>query len=791
MTSVGSRLEDGHGGAHDHGSGARGGAHDYGAADVGFTAPLIEFSPRILCMVDLEGTIVWCNASMTRVLRYDEGELIGVSIATLVHPDDRGVIRRNRETLDAGTEVSGIVVRTRCKDRTWRSLEWTARADRGRGVVYGAGGDVTEQRKTEEALRNDEARLRAILDSAPSSIFAKDLQGRYLIVNQQWSRITGVPAQDAVGVTADECWQPEAASIAEHESVLLASGSPQVSDERMHTRAGVRDFRVSRFLMVDGDGAPYAMGGVATDITTRTAAERELVSRERLLASVLRASPDVITLLDRQGAVQRVSDAHLAILGLRHGDDGSRDLMAVVHPDDAERVTGAYADMVSGAVANVQVRFRVQHADGHWLTLDSRGQAVRDEAGNFAGAVVVSRDMTARIVSEQRLRGAREAAERASRAKSEFLSRMSHELRTPLNSILGFAQLLQMDELPDEQCDAIAHILRAGRHLLDLIDEVLDIARIESGHLELMMASVSVADIVNDAVELTRPMAQAAEVSVRVAIDPGSAVRVRADRQRLLQVLLNLLSNAVKYNHPDGHVDVACHQSAPGRVRLVVADSGRGIRPEDVDRVFTPFDRLGAEQSGIQGTGVGLALSQQLVQRMGGRIGFESNPDVGSLFFVELSIATGAAEVRPESGPALGWPERVSAMTGGRPFRVLLMEDDAASLDLVERVLARRPGIELLATMHGSLGVELAREHRPDLILVDLHLSDMPGMVVLDRLGADEATSVIPVAVVGSDAAAHEVRQLLGRGVVGFLAKPFDVRALLSLVDAVRTARVA
>jgi CheY-like chemotaxis protein len=368
---------------------------------------------------------------------------------------------------------------------------------------------------------------------------------------------------------------------------------------------------------------------------------------------------------------------------------------------------------------------------------------------------------------------------------------MSHELRTPLNSILGFAQLLQMDELPPDQSEAAAHILRAGRHLLDLIDEVLDIARIESGHLELMMSAVPVAVIVNDAVELTRLMAESAEVLVRIAIDPDSDVLVEADRQRLLQVLLNLLSNAVKYNRAGGHVDVSCHQGVPGRVRIVVADTGRGIRPEDADRVFTPFDRLGAEQSGVEGTGVGLALSQHLVQRMGGRIGFESVPDVGSSFFIELAIASERHEVLSEATSSLGWSAGVHHSDLGGAFRVLLMEDDVANLDLVERVLARRPGVELLAALHGGLGIELAREHMPDLILVDLHLPDMHGTTVLDRLAEDPATAAIPVAVVGSDAAAHEVRQLLGRGVVGFLTKPFDVRALLSLVDAVRSARVS
>jgi CheY-like chemotaxis protein len=359
---------------------------------------------------------------------------------------------------------------------------------------------------------------------------------------------------------------------------------------------------------------------------------------------------------------------------------------------------------------------------------------------------------------------------------------------------------------------------------------------------------------------------------MRSSIDPRDGHVVTADRQRLMQVLLNLLSNAVKYNKPGGRVDVTCAPGGPGRLRLAVADTGRGIRAEDVDRVFVPFDRLGLEQTGIEGTGVGLALSQHLCERMGGELGLESVADVGSTFVIELPMAEPTLTAAQGAGAGAGAGAGVVAMDatdvdatdvdatavadatdgagvadvfetkgrgpsnqgrdagnagnagsagsagnagtagnagnagsagemGGRgtedgdqrgparTFRVLLVENNLTTLDLVERVLSRRPGTEVLAAMQGGLGVDLAREHVPDMILLDLYLPDMTGDVVLDRLGEDPATSDIPVAVIGADAPAQHVRQLLGRGVIGFLVKPIDVRGLLSLVDAVRAAR--
>lgn len=821
-------------------------------------ATFLDLSAQMFCIADLTGTLVWWNPAFERTLGYGPEELLHARLDELVHPDDKETYKAAGVVLAEHGEAGPTQVRLLTRHGEWRWLEWTTRIDLDRQRVYGAARDITDRRRDEVDLSESEARLRAIMKYSPSVIFVKDLDGRYLLVNDEFCRVTGVPMAEAVRLSAVECWHEDLASITERDQQVLEHGVSFVSDESMRTVDGVREFMVSRFLLRDDNGVPYAIGGIASDTTERRGAEKALAARDRLLDSVIRASPDMITLMDRAGKIHQISEAQSALFGHRHEVFIRANVFDFVHPEDRDDVASLFVRMVTGAVSDLDLRYRARHAEGHWVTVDSRAQTVLDAEGHFAGAVMVSRDISDKLESEQRLQISRESAEQASKAKSDFLSRMSHELRTPLNSILGFAQLVRMDDIPGQQADAVDHILRAGRHLLDLIDEVLDIARIESGYLELTLTPVGVAEIVSEALELTNPIAARAEVVIRSALDRRDGQVVTADRQRLMQVLLNLLSNAVKYNKPGGRVDVTCEPASPDRLRLSVADTGRGIRAEDLDRVFVPFDRLGMEQTGIEGTGVGLALSLHLCERMGGSLSVESVAEVGSTFAVELPEArpvavagdghdpvpgTGgvdraeAAEDSRGAGDSKGAGGSVWAAAGSRrasdteigtggigdteigageigvsgttpslrrrdldidvgetaapahAFRVLLVENNLTTLDLVERVLSRRPGTDVLAAMQGGLGVELARDHVPDMILLDLYLPDMTGNVVLDRLAEDPATAEIPVAIIGADAPPQQVRQLLGRGVIGFLAKPIDVRGLLSLVDAVRAAR--
>ncbi|MGH7372023.1 MAG: PAS domain-containing sensor histidine kinase, partial [Candidatus Methylomirabilales bacterium] len=375
--------------------------------------------------------------------------------------------------------------------------------------------------------------------------------------------------------------------------------------------------------------------------------DRDLALRESeaTLRAVFAASPDMITMVEADGELGPPSPAVRDILGYEPGEYAQMDRMSLIHPDDRERVNKTLRSLLQGGPP-VELRFRVPHADGHWVVLESHARGMTDAEGRPIGLVAVSRDVTKKVALEEALTSAkkeaeraREDAERANRAKSDFLSRMSHELRTPLNAILGFGQLLEMDGLEPQHQESVEQILKGGKHLLDLINEVLDIARIESGRITLSLEPVVLADALSEAIGLIQPLAAEQGIELK-AEDARSADRyVRADRQRVKQVLLNLLSNAVKYNRSGGRVIVRCLEVQGDRLRVEVSDQGTGIAPEMMDRLFVPFERLEAEGTGVEGTGLGLALSKGLVEAMGGSLGVTSIPGQGSTFFVELPLA--------------------------------------------------------------------------------------------------------------------------------------------------------
>jgi signal transduction histidine kinase/CheY-like chemotaxis protein len=448
-----------------------------------------------------------------------------------------------------------------------------------------------------------------------------------------------------------------------------------------------------------------------------------------------------------------------------------------LHPDDAERVLAEVHDALARTVVQIEQEYRIRGKDGqhHWFF-----SLMRVEYGSDLQPIAMLRyclDIADRKLAEAQLTEARRESERANHAKSEFLSRMSHDLRTPLNAILGFAQLLGADDLDTDRLEYVRQILQGGTHLLELINEVLDLARIEAGHISLSPEPVNASEIVTHALELVAPLAAERGISLTLAA-AGATWCVFADRQRLSQILLNFLSNAVKYNRKGGKVVVDFAPQPGGRLRINVADTGAGIPAEKLLLLFKPFERVGAETTSVEGTGLGLALTRKLAAAMGGTVGVTSEIDRGSVFWIELMLTDEIAASVRQADP----PRRLE--TSGRlSGTVLYVEDNLSNVRLMERIFTKRPGAALLHAASGDVGLAMARHHRPDAIFLDLHLPGLDGEEVLRLIREDVELRTIPVAVLSADATPGQIRRLLASGAAAYLTKPLDISKVLALLD--------
>jgi PAS domain S-box-containing protein len=511
-----------------------------------------------------------------------------------------------------------------------------------------------------------------------------------------------------------------------------------------------------------------------------TRAMDDLTASEELFRALIENGQDLITLIEVDGSIRFHSPSVRRLLGYEHGTLVGRNAFELVHPEDRPPLLEHLMSFQRGGSERESAEFRVRHSDGSWRVLETAAARL-PSSSTIEGIVLNSRDITTRKQGEQALQQAKEVAENANRSKSEFLSRMSHELRTPLNAIFGFAQLLEMDPLDELQRESTEQILKAGKHLLALIDEVLDISRIEAGRIALSIEDVRLDEVIMECIDLVTPLAAKVNVTIHSDLTCGGVWYGRVDRQRFKQVLLNLLANAIKYNRPGGQVRVLAEAIADQQWRrLVVEDTGIGIPAQRLGQLFEPFNRLGAEHTEVEGTGLGLALSRRYTDAMEIPLGVSSIEGKGTRFWLDLPVRRGAlveedGTVFSSSGPLL---------ENDQPVTVLYVEDHVANLRLLEHLLAQRPQVKLLTAMQGRFGLQLAREYQPDLILLDLQLPDVTGQEVLQALHADPHTRDIPVVVVSADVLSAGAENLLFAGASGYLTKPVDVNRLLAVVDA-------
>jgi len=512
------------------------------------------------------------------------------------------------------------------------------------------------------------------------------------------------------------------------------------------------------------------------EISYRSRVEEELKSKSEELETFFSAAQDLMFISDLQANLVKVNTAWRSILGYETNELEGFNFMDFVHPDDIASSVHALEQLNSNkSVTNFVIRL---------IGKNGNVRSIEWSAAPVGGFVfAASRDISERLNQENELRTAQELANQANQSKSEFLSRISHELRTPMNSILGFAQLLEMGTLDQTQERSVGHILQSGKHLLNLINEVLEISRIESGQMSLSMEPVSVNGVIHEIIDSLNPLATSRGITIHANFHIGEVSYIMADRQRLKQILMNLLSNALKYNRPEGMIDVDVREGQPlgGKqtVRIAVRDQGYGISSENMEKVFLPFERIGAENTETEGTGLGLAVVKQLTELMQGALGLESQMGVGSTFWVDFTSAKESVIKNADNAQ-----QQHNIDTNPNHGTILYIEDNSANVDLVQQIVEMKlAGVQLITNASGLKAVQLASQHQPDLILLDLNLADIHGSEVIQRLKKEPLTRDIPVVVISADAMTEQIDRLMALGANNYLTKPIDIGLFLQEVD--------
>ncbi len=511
-----------------------------------------------------------------------------------------------------------------------------------------------------------------------------------------------------------------------------------------------------------------------------------LKSSQTRLHAIMDHVADGILVANSEGIIDTLNPAALKILGYSREEILSHTLDHFIHESNSTEIQANIFNSIKtgqGLLDGKRVELVGRRKDGSGVPLEmSLSQMILEENKYLVG---IFNDISNRKLWERELISAREEAEQNSKAKSEFLSRMSHELRTPMNSILGFTQLMEMNEvspLTGMQKQNLQRVSSAAHHLLSLIDEILDLSRIESGQLKVSLGPVDLNRLIDGVVSILKPMAKDHKISLKVALGDLQSIFVQADLLRLKQVLLNLVSNGIKYNKENGSVILSATRTIEGRIRINVQDTGLGISKEYQALVFQNFQRLGAESTSIEGTGIGLAITKGLVELMNGTIGFESEEGTGSCFYFELPAGENShfSNKEAKEGNVVSIPK--SGATA-KKTTILYVEDNPVNIELMRQILSNRPQIELTVVKTAITGIQKAQALSPDLILMDIQLPDMDGLTAFKKLKDDPKTKDIPVIAITANAMLYQASSALDMGFAAYITKPIDVISFLRIID--------
>ena len=756
-------------------------------------------------IANLNGELVYCNEAFALMHGWASEELMGKQLDAIMGISQSAQSQQQaQEALLSNGYIYQEVIHKR-KDGTefpaFVNIKIIDNPDGKPEYMSGTVVDISDIKNAESALRESETNLNQAQQIALMGSWEIDLT----TMETRWSENYYTILELDRSITSDSrifnsmIHPDDKGILAVQEALLLQTKKPVSFEMRLVMPDNRIKWIQNNVLGVFDQEKLITLKGVNIDITEKKLQQEQIRIQNERLAAIIEAMPDLIFISDREGNYLELIRSGHKNEKHRYADVVGKNICEVYGSETAKRHIQKIQQCLD---TGERITYEYEWSDKDEIIF-YEGTIVRLDKNRVLRFV---RDISDRKKVEKQLKElnsglerrihertrelersniellyARVEAEEANKAKSEFLSRMSHELRTPMNSILGFAQLLEMAELTETQEKSVQHILRSGKHLLDLINEVLDIARIEAGRVSISIEAVSAIEIINDCMDTIQPLASSRNIEVNASIDEN--LFVRADKQRLKQVLINILNNAIKYNRDNGKVlikSAVIPDLQGNKIRLMIKDTGLGIAENDLVKVFIPFERIGAENHAIEGTGLGLAVVKQLTELMGGTVGVESIVGQGTTFWIDLAESTSELQRVSSNGDLHQINSIVDSISGN----ILYVEDNASNVELIEQIIqTKQKDIRLDVVMYGKQALPRAKEINPELILLDLNLPDIHGAEVLNLLKSDPATAAIPVIVISADAMPAQISKLEEAGASDYLTKPIEVAELLKVID--------